>query len=250
MNVSFDHKIKARNDHEQRAVDLIEQGSVILANHLDVNVMVRVERMNGWGSSDAYHSGLYRCRHLTKKGMMEPMIKINLRNLYGSSIKGILEVLGHEFRHAVQDQHGICDKDISEVDMHKKAFWTVGYWNKSVEKDARKYQKAYRDIILNIIGDIGDDIIPGVLPEVENREATRKKYGLKKGEFIILTQIDKSASYLKLSDFNEYVEKKFKKFTSTAKKVLRNKWSELRTTGLMIDWVPVMRTIDETEVLY
>jgi len=147
-----DHKFNPRDDNERMIVKALENGCRILCDVLNVDATLRVERMNGWGRADAFHCGKYI--HDNYNGyQMTPdtikMVKINMRNLYGASLEFILSVLGHEFRHAVQAQKKVMEIGLPDEILPPRSRYKNSYWNSDEEKDARKFQNTYRDIIIN-----------------------------------------------------------------------------------------------------
>ncbi len=57
MNYTINHKLKIRNQRED-ILKAVEDETSILVNRLNLkNIKLRFERMNGWGHSDAVHSG-------------------------------------------------------------------------------------------------------------------------------------------------------------------------------------------------
>ena len=136
--MNFDHKFLPRNKREVSVLELVEAASQVLESSLNLkNITVRVERMAGWAGADACYAGRW---------MHNGMVKINFRNLYGATYRQVLEVVGHEFRHAVQTQHNLLDKDIPDTDWAGR---DNRYMNRPVEKDARKYQSVYAQLVID-----------------------------------------------------------------------------------------------------
>lgn len=147
------HRIVPRSANEARVIKAVELASKILSDQLKlVNLTLQVQRQTGWGGSRAFHAGMYVD---SKK-----LIKINLRNLQGTDIKTIMEVLGHEFRHALQhSKQWLVNRRWNgpEVNHHNMTFrdasfsgrTLAGYWNKPEERDARANEEAYAALVLN-----------------------------------------------------------------------------------------------------
>ena len=155
------HKFAPRDEKEIRQVNAIEIASEILVEKLgleDFGITIQAQRQAGWAGSDAYHSGMYVND--------EKLIKINFRNLYGFSLKQIITVLGHEFRHAVQYQTGLLQGyrnwtgDKVKLNKETNCNRFANYFGQDWEIDARNYQEAYAELVLN------DDRFKDFLPYV------------------------------------------------------------------------------------
>ena len=169
-SVTFDHKIRPRNDEERNIIEVVNHASKTLAEYVDVDVTVRVERMNGWGTTDA--------RYLGKHTPGKRLIKINLRNLQGFPVSEILRVLGHEFRHAYQDQH--------RAEYFKRDRYTTpdqsydGYRGQPNEVDARNYERAYAEVAIKALPAHYDveSIISGERAQIVDMTATLAQVGI------------------------------------------------------------------------
>jgi hypothetical protein len=145
--MKFDHRFNTRNQVELRQLKAIEVAAVILEDKLNlsaVDLTLQAQRQAGWAGTDAYHCGMYV--NDTK------LIKVNFRNLRGATLKNIIIVLAHEFRHAVQHSTGLLDKyhrwtgpeyklETNEYNKH--------YIKRPSEIDAREYQSAYAQLVIN-----------------------------------------------------------------------------------------------------
>lgn len=211
-----DHKFNPRNETEVMIQAAMENGSEILCKALDVDVTLRMERMNGWASSDAFHAG--------KWCILPSMVKINMRNLYGASLDTILQVLGHEFRHSVQTIHGVCDT-VPDTNLPKNHWLKNSYWNKPIEKDARKYQKAYASLIVNNpdfrYRDNLKAVVPGEALKIPDYDATYLSLGLNPDRVQLFRDRQRTQYWFSLDD----VPGNPKKWT---KKVYKTVWGELR----------------------
>lgn len=218
--MKIDHKFIPRDEGELTIVKAIENGSQILCDILNVDVAIRVERQKGWARSIAYYAGLWN--------PARRMIKINLRNLYGVSLEKILEVLGHEFRHAVQTAHGVCD-DLPNVSLPLYLKYRSCYLNRPIEKDARKYQKAYRDMIVNHeefrFKEHLSDVVPGESIRLPDHDASIEKLGIPKELVQIFQENDGTLFWFDLRD----ITGKPKRWTkSVARKVWADHHEQLR----------------------
>lgn len=138
-----DHKFSPRNPKECTILAALENASEILCNNLNVSVTLRLERQASWAGVRAFHAGLWDSDR--------KLVRINMRNLGGASLERIIEILGHEFRHAVQTIHRVCDviaDDVYAPGINTR-YNNRPYLNQPKEKDARKYQKAYATIVFN-----------------------------------------------------------------------------------------------------
>jgi hypothetical protein len=219
VKMKIDHKIKIRNDWEKIVVNKINQAAQILADTLDLNnVTIRVERQAGWSGSKAFHSGAYVHTQIKNKKFINPMlVKINLRNLQGASLRTIICVLGHEFRHAFQDKYKVCD-EIPDNDINKPSYIKKSYWNKPIEKDARKYQELYADIVYNDKDFFDEELPADIKPLLVNDDyLTYKKYGLEEATTQLWTENNK-IYFTTLDDFNKLNGSKYKKWTNKPRK--------------------------------
>lgn len=168
-----DHKFKPRNEKENAIVSAVENAAEILCDVLNVDITLRIERMNGWAWADAFHAGKWIASRR--------MVKINMRNLYGVSLDTILIVLGHEFRHAVQTIHGVCD-DIADDRSYPGYRVSKSYWNDPEEKDARKYERAYAAIAtgheLFRYKEHLENVVPGEPIRIPDRSASLAQLGV------------------------------------------------------------------------
>ncbi len=147
------HRIHPKNQLEAKQIAALELATLILEEHLGLDVTLQAQRQVGWAGADAWHAGKY-C-HATRD---EPrLIKINFRNLQGRSTLDVLTVLGHEFRHAVQYQTGLLDshhrwtgeKQEQTTAAHLHCDQEYKSWfSRPEEIDARRYQSAYANVVL------------------------------------------------------------------------------------------------------
>ena len=219
-----DHKFNPRNQTEIMIRSAMENASEILCNVLKVNVTLRMERMNGWGRADAFHAGAW----IEEKGL----VKINMRNLYATPLEWILEILGHEFRHAVQSIHKVCDT-VPNEDISKNRRYTNSYWNSRFEKDARKYQKAYARIVYESAEfrykESLKSIVPGEPLKIPDYIATYEKMGVTQEQVRLFRNRDGTLFWFKLEDVNGNK----KRWTgSVQQKVWREQADQLRSQKL------------------
>ena len=132
--------IVIRNQQEQLAVDTIIKAHKWLCNELNLTTSLTFQRECNWGKN-AKHAGWHRSK--------DNLIALNFRNMYGATIKDLLEVLSHEIRHAVQTKKGYL-KNFDSVPGVKylRGTWKgedvfTFYDNAPWEVDARKYEKPY-----------------------------------------------------------------------------------------------------------
>lgn len=214
-----DHKFNPRDENEKIIVEAIENASEILCGALDVNVTLRIERQAGWAGSNAFHAGAWL--------PIQKMVKINMRNLYGASLKQIIEVLGHEFRHAVQTIHNMMDADIPDTAYSHK--WRASYYNRPEEKDARKYQKVYADIVtqhkLFKYKERLGETVSGEPLRIPDHDASIDKLGIPKERMQLFRDFDGSIFWFDLSDVNGHPKRWTK---SIAQKVWLNQAEQLR----------------------
>lgn len=144
-----------RNKQEKLAVELITKAHKWLEKKLGVDTRLVFARECSWGH-DSFHAGFYRNE--------DKQIRINIRNLYGCNIKQIMEVLGHEFRHAIQYKEKmlakhpyITRKRIKSADDYISGTWMnkpeyVRYRNAPWEIDAKNYEKKYANMAIKALG--------------------------------------------------------------------------------------------------
>jgi len=140
-----------RNNAEQTAVNMCIEAHKWLNTKFGVDTKLTFSREVNWGN-DVHYAGFYK--HADKE------VRINIRNLYGNSIKTILVVLGHEIRHAIQCEKGWLNnftQNSSGKNPYVHGDWKgIGYWEKYLnapwEIDARKYQYKYADMVIKALG--------------------------------------------------------------------------------------------------
>ena len=227
--MQINHRINPRNDLERMQVRAIEVASEILCEALGVEITLQAQRQPGWAGSDAFHCGMYVYRD--KHGKIDNTLKINFRNLTGSSTRTVLMVLGHEFRHAVQHQkEGFYDKTrfsrqwigpAHPLDA-KPNHARQSYWNDPCEIDARAFQGQYADLVINHpkFAEFKDSLnIEGNVPMKKDMDATYAKYGITRAETQLFAPSKELTCYVTLSQIGA------KKFSP---KVCRSVWSDHR----------------------
>ena len=144
--------LKIRNDNEQQIVDIITRCHDWLANELDIESNMEFGRTCNWGR-DAFHAGLWYDD--TKQSVL------NFRNLYGHTVRTMLQTVGHEARHAVQGKEGMFttnDKYRKVKSLHdgrwESGMWNGEYWSGSYmdapwEIDARTYENRYAQLVID-----------------------------------------------------------------------------------------------------
>jgi len=140
-----------RNNAEQKAVNMCIEAHKWLNTKFGVDTKLTFSREVNWGN-DVFYAGFYRDANKE--------IRINIRNLYGNSIKDILSVLGHEIRHAIQHKSDWLEKGYSSKggdgkwesgNWKGKRYWGE-YWTAPWEIDAREYQYKYADMAIKALG--------------------------------------------------------------------------------------------------
>jgi hypothetical protein len=239
MSITFDHKFATRNDTEVSCVKMIENAGTILADLLNVTVSLRMERMAGWGGSDAFHAGSYNRR--TK------LVKVNYRNLQGQTFDRILEVLSHEFRHAVQDQHGTVDT-IPDTDfsMSPRRLSTsfIKYLNKANEKDARAYQEVYAKMVRADSRWTHEDTMSSRVEGelwTDDYQATYEALGLNGDDIQIFADREGNKYWFSINDVP-----KAKKFT---KAVGQRVWKDHREQLESQPFIPLQRRVDMLDII-
>jgi hypothetical protein len=143
--------IVIRNQEEQMMVETLTLAHDALNKELGVNTTLSFQRECNWGK-DARHAGLYYGR--TKE------IKLNFRNMYGATLSQLLEVLGHEMRHAVQDLNGWHmlstdgkgkGKNPMISGSWKGQHMWVRYMDAPWEVDARDFEKPYAELAVKLL---------------------------------------------------------------------------------------------------
>lgn len=141
-----------RNNAEQTAVNLCIEAHKWLNKRFDVDTKLTFSREVNWGN-DVHYAGFYRHK--------EKEVRINIRNLYGNSIKDIMVVLGHEIRHAIQCKEGSLS-EFAEAKGRGSNSYVWGRWNGKYdchkyetapwEIDAREYQTKYANMAIKALG--------------------------------------------------------------------------------------------------
>ncbi len=148
------HRIHPKNQLEAKQIAALELATLILEEHLGLDVTLQAQRQVGWAGADAWHAGKY-CHNSRD----EPrLIKINFRNLQGCSTLAVLTVLGHEFRHAVQYQTGLIgqyhqwlgeeQEQTTAAHLHYHDREYSSWFSRPEEIDARRFQSAYANLVL------------------------------------------------------------------------------------------------------
>jgi hypothetical protein len=141
-----------RNKEEKLAVECVTKAHQWFNKKFGLDTNLTFSREVNWGR-DAWYAGFYT--HSDKE------VRINIRNLYGNSIKTILDVLGHEIRHAIQyDKEMLCSFGkggpihsgrYERGEWNGKTYWG-SYWDAPWEIDARKYQSKYANMVIKELG--------------------------------------------------------------------------------------------------
>jgi hypothetical protein len=178
VKMQIDHRFAPRDVQELKMVRAIEVASEILESLLNVEIVLQAQRQPGWAGADAFHSGMY-VRETR-------MIKINFRNLVGHDAKTVLRVLGHEFRHAVQYQHGLMEAggkwkgpEMDTINFQNSGRFSR-YYNQPHEVDARMYETVYANMVISDprFSDMLEDLnVPGEQMMRVDWDATYKSIG-------------------------------------------------------------------------
>ena len=150
--------LKIRNIEEDTCVEIMTECFNYLQEELGTETRIEFGRTAFWGK-DAFHSGVYV--HGNRQD--SNYVCLNFRNLYGFPFSTILEVLGHEMRHAYQDQQGWFDAPENSMARRIKqklggiasGWWKgeyisrVAYKDLPWEKDANAYQKQYAQMCID-----------------------------------------------------------------------------------------------------
>jgi hypothetical protein len=151
-------RLKTRNKTEAQFLLALETAFMILCKELQIiDTTFYAQRQKGFGSSDAWHAGMYTPTHkdYNKGEQILASIKINFRNLGGATLHQFIKVLGHEFRHAVQTKNnwgrGSGWKGPTQFEETRGSNYNLGlsYFNSPQEKDARQFEETYAQIIYN-----------------------------------------------------------------------------------------------------
>ena len=144
-----------RNRQEEVAVKLLTKAHKYLEDKLGTSTNLVFSRECSYGH-DSFHAGFYRND--------DKQVRINFRNLYGCSIATMIEVLGHEMRHALQHVEGMLshvpgsrDRKIKGINDYVSGIWNgerkfVPYINAPWEIDARAYEKVYANEAIEALG--------------------------------------------------------------------------------------------------
>ena len=140
-----------RNNAEQTAVNMCIEAHKWFNKKFGLKTKLTFSREVNWGK-DVYYAGFYQ--NVGKE------VRINIRNLYGNTIKDVLIVLGHEIRHAIQYQKKWLEKfgkEGTDRNPYVQGKWKgKQYWDKYFsapwEIDAREYQTKYADMVIKALG--------------------------------------------------------------------------------------------------
>lgn len=205
--------IVIRNEQEKIAVEVLTKAHEWMCKEYGVSNSLIFQRECNWGK-DAFHAGWYRNSTNT--------IALNFRNMYGSTIKALISVLGHEIRHAVQYKTGMLRKYGKSNRVSNRNSYITGIWNDvdffgryidaPWEIDAREYQDQYAAACIKALKIEGVSKIQlpfGTKTEADKR-ATYNKILKKhaKGTFELLHVSWFKAKKLKPSDGMLYIQKR------------------------------------------
>jgi len=237
--MKFNHRYKPKTEAENIQLKAIEVASEILEEQLDLKdrgLILMAQRQTGWAGADAYHAGRYQEEEIEKFVFGKPAgteiertIKINFRNLEGSTLASILEVLGHEFRHAVQYHMGWLGFDnrkwsgasySKNMNCDEFSGKFRRYFNRPQEIDARLFQKTNAQLVINDprFSDFVQylDTSVGAPLMKEDREANYLATGFPKEQVQVmwLRETGRDVLYwFSLSQLNERLAKPVKKVT-------------------------------------
>jgi hypothetical protein len=144
--------LKVRNKEEAIAINVITKAHEWLNKKFGVDTNLTFSREVNWGR-DADHAGFYS--HGNKE------VRINIRNLYGHTIHKVVEVLGHEIRHAIQHKKKWLVKESRWNEDKVSGKYESGKWKGKDyhgkyltapwEIDAREYQTEYADMVIEAL---------------------------------------------------------------------------------------------------
>jgi hypothetical protein len=141
-----------RNKEEKLAVECVTKAHKWLNQKFGLDTKLTFSREVNWGK-DTWYAGFYS--HSDKE------VRINIRNLYGNNIQTVLDVLGHEIRHAVQydkkmlldfGKKGKIHNGSYESGTWKNQKYWGKYWDAPWEVDARNYQSKYSNMAIKELG--------------------------------------------------------------------------------------------------
>ena len=169
-----------KNKEEELAKDLLIQCHDWLKKELDVDTHLVLSRECNWGRN-AFHAGCYFNDNRE--------VRINFRNMYGNPIDQLIEVLGHEMRHAVQYKQDLLQRSQYDFVWKKrkgnryvggmwknKTYSCIKYEDAPWEIDARKYQRKYADKVIKALGikELVKTFVPYGTATSSNKIATYK----------------------------------------------------------------------------
>ena len=228
----------ARSQKEVAIFEMLEKASDYLVETLGLqNYLeeVRIERMNGWGSTDAAYAGKF----IPSKRIA----KVNIRTLYGVAPRLILEVLCHELRHAVQHMQQL---ECLKGNRSRSTYHGPSYYNLPWEIDAREFQGVYADMVIEALGlnmeiEATTDKPIIVWDSVAQRKELEERFGCEVG-FVKSRKKKDTIKYIALCQ----IGKKYRKLSNAAYRYVFDNQMEL----LNSQEVPrLMRELTESERL-
>ena len=195
----------ARNSHERVMFEETMEMAEYLLDVLGLRHWlkeVRIERMNGWGSTDASYAGLYR--------PSQRLVKVNVRTLYGATRADCLRVLAHEMRHAYQDKNEMFKFTGRRQTNHHSVYLSLPY-----EVDAREYERVYLEMFAKHKGVDLETLYKYTLPgdretvwDYDNQvKELRNELNIPQGQIGIITgrdhDRDRTFGYITVDQINE-----------------------------------------------
>ena len=176
--------LKPRNKTEERIISICTRAHDALADYIGVASTQEFGRTAYWGEQ-ANHVGLWY-QH-SKQSV------VNFRLLYGENVKTMLEIIGHELRHAEQYKKGYMDAPWGGFGRNRQSIhggkWEEGYWkgerysgpyNEAPwEIDARKAEKEYASMMIDMASISPEELdltLPGQRTTYYNEEQKKAEF--------------------------------------------------------------------------
>ena len=214
------NNLKARNATETRIMEITTRCHDWLANELDLESNMSFGRVAVYGENTDY-AGFWE--NTQRKSLL------NFRRIYGTSVRYMLTVIGHEARHSMQYRDGKL-KDNGKKDRNVggekivSAIWEGENWRGPYldapwEVDARAFQDEYAQMIIDS-GIVSEEELSVVLPRQPHDLSPQLKSAVRAGRKVMKAQVSAAAKIVKAVEMTE------ERNEARKTKALINEWTE------------------------
>jgi len=222
MKMKNTNGLKARNATETQIMEITTRCHDWLAKELDLESNMSFGRVAVYGSNASY---VGTWRNTQRKSLL------NFRNLYGASVRDMIQTIGHEARHSMQYRDGTLkqngkknrivdgEKIISRI--WEGETWTGPYIDAPWEIDARAFQGEYAQMIIDS-GIVSEEELNIVLPRQPHDLSPQLKSAVRAARKVMKAEVSAAAKIVKA------VEKTEERDEARKTKALINEWTEAK----------------------